>query len=148
MVKADVQQCPLFIPTQRAVNYAEQTRRHRQPGVNGERKQSPGSFPFSSQLTSRTFQRISGGDCRGDSSAPTCPALLLPSPVSGSTVCNREKPSIPQPVPDGCILLARWIQRGRGAAQESPEDLQIAHDVYFTSCKTFCRGFICTRWLK
>lgn len=32
--------------------------------------------------------------------------------------------------------------RGWGAAQRSPKELQIAHDVYFTSCKTFCGGFI------
>lgn len=30
----------------------------------------------------------------------------------------------------------------------SPKDLQIANDVYFTSCKTFCRGLTFTSWLK
>lgn len=37
-VKANVQWCLQFIPTQRAVNYAEQARRHPQAGVNGEGK--------------------------------------------------------------------------------------------------------------
>lgn len=150
-VKANVQWCLQFIPPQRAVNYAEQARRHRQAGVNGERKLfvSPGSFPFSAQLTSSMSHRISGGACRGDSFAPICPApgslsrLRLQSLSPGAA-----NPYTPQPVPDGCILLGCWMQRGRGAAQRSPKDLQIAHDVYFTSYKTFCSGFIYTRWLK
>lgn len=72
-VKANVQRCPQFIPAQRAVNYAEQARRHRLAGVNGERKLSvsPRCFPSSSQLTSSMSHRISGGACRGHSSGPT-----------------------------------------------------------------------------
>lgn len=101
---------------------------------------SPGSFPFSSQLTSSIW-----GCLQRRQLCPNTPSswfpLLSPAPqlVTGSN---------PQPVPDGCTLLGCWMQRGRGTAQRSPKDLQIAHDVYFTSCKTFCRGFIYTLWLK
>lgn len=116
-VKANVQWCLQFIPPQRAVNYAEQARRHRQAGVNGERKLSvsPGSFPFSAQLTSSMSHRISGGACRGDS-FPQHAQLLVPSSDSGSKVCHREQPTRAPPSP--CQTAASsWDAGCRGAVE-------------------------------
>lgn len=92
-VKANVLRCPLFIPTQRTVNYAEQARRHRQTAVNGERKLYPRD-PFPS-LPSSPAVCPTGylGVPAEETALPQHAQLLVPSPVFGSIVCNREQPS-------------------------------------------------------
>lgn len=126
--KANVQRCPLCIPTQRAVNYAEQARRHRQAGVNGERKLYPRD-PFPSLPSSPAIWATGYlGVPAEETALPQHAQLLLPSPVFGSVVCSRERPSRAPRSPDrtaasswdaGCRVAVE-LHRGAPRTCKSP----------------------------
>lgn len=99
---------------------------------------SSGSFPSPPSSPRPAGQR---GCLQQGSSAPQ---THRPLPLFAQEQPERCSPP---PVPAGRIPPPAaspwdaWAGGGAGSCTAAPEELRIAPDVYFTRCKTFCRGF-------